>query len=103
MYLCNIWIKLKAVYLIFTKFKNVYVIVYVCTKLGGEDIRAVTELGFGHVTTKTWAYFGVFGFFRYKFWRKNLFPPQPNHFLKIQWKILLVGIANFWTNYSIFF
>ena len=31
---------------------------------GLVDNRAVTELIFVHVTTKTWAYFGVFGFFR---------------------------------------
>ena len=29
----------------------------------GGDTRAVTELGFGHVTTKTWAYSGMVGFF----------------------------------------
>ena len=34
---------------------------------GGGYIRAVTEVGFAHVTTKTWAYLGVFGFFRKKF------------------------------------
>ena len=33
-------------------------------KIGGGDDRAATELGFGHVTTKTWAHSGVFAFFR---------------------------------------
>ena len=32
--------------------------------LGRGNNRAMTELSFGHVTTKTWAYSGVFGFFR---------------------------------------
>ena len=47
---------------------------------------AVIELSFGHITTKTLASSGVFGFFRKKFWQKKC-PPHPNHFLKIQWKI----------------
>ena len=48
--------------------------------LGGEDNRAVTELSFGHVTIKTWAYSGVFGYFRKKFWRKKLSPPPKSLF-----------------------
>ena len=54
--------------------------------LGRGDNRAVPELGFAHVTTKTWAYSGVFGFFRKKCRRKNC-RPRPNHFSKIQWEI----------------
>ena len=61
--------------------------------IGGWDKRAVTELGFAHVTTKSWAYFGVFGFFRKKFRRKNC-PPHPNHFLKIQWEIHFFTFLN---------
>ena len=33
-------------------------------RIGRGDNRAVTDLGFAHVTTKTWAYLGVFGSFR---------------------------------------
>ena len=40
----------------------------------GGDNRAVTELGFAHDTTKTWAYLGKFGFFR-NFLVTNLAPP----------------------------
>ena len=47
---------------------------------GGGDNRVVTELSFGHVTTKTWAYFGVFSFFRTKISAKKMSPPHPNHF-----------------------
>ena len=43
--------------------------------LGRGDNRAVPELGFAHVTTKTWAYSGVFIFSRNFFWRKNCPPP----------------------------
>ena len=50
--------------------------------LGRGDNRAVTELGFAHVTTKTWAYSEVFDFLRKKIWRKNC-PPHPNHFLEL--------------------
>ena len=56
------------------------------SRVGRGDNRAVTELGFAHVTTKTWAYSGVFGFFRKKCRQKNC-PPHQNHFLKIQWEI----------------
>ena len=38
-------------------------------------LATVTELGFTHVTTKTWAYSWVFGFFRQKFWGKKSPPP----------------------------
>ena len=38
-----------------------------CILVGGEDNRAVTDLDFPHVTTKSWAYFGVFNFIRKKF------------------------------------
>ena len=31
---------------------------------GVGDNRAVTEIGFAHVTTKTWAYLEMFDFFR---------------------------------------
>ena len=44
---------------------------------GGGDSGAVTELGFPHVSTKTWAYLGVFGFFRKKFVYKK-YPPPPS-------------------------
>ena len=53
---------------------------------GGEDKRAATELGFGHVTIKTWAYTGVFGFFRIFFVTKYV-PSHPIQVLKIQLKI----------------
>ena len=36
-------------------------------QVGGRDKRAVTELGFAHVNTKSWSYLGVFGFFRFLF------------------------------------
>ena len=46
--------------------------------------KAVTKLSFGHITTKTWAYSGVFGFSEKSFGKKNLPPPRPQiHFLKI--------------------
>ena len=44
-------------------------------KVGRGDNRAVTELGFAHVTTKTWAYSRVFGFFRKKIRQENCPPP----------------------------
>ena len=47
----------------------------------------MTDLSLGYVTTKTWAYSGMFGFFRKKFQRKKMSPLHPKHFLKIQWKI----------------
>ena len=34
--------------------------------LGGGDIRVVAELSFAYVTTKTWAYSVVFGFYKRK-------------------------------------
>ena len=59
-------------------------------QVGGGDNRVVTELGFAHVTTKSWAYLGVFGFFKNNFGKKKM-PPTPtkshfentmgNHFL----------------------
>ena len=49
--------------------------------IGRGDNRAVTELGFAHVTTKTWAYSEVFGFFRKIIWRKNC-PPPPKSLFK---------------------
>ena len=58
-----------------------------CLLVGRGDNRAVTELGFAHVTTKTWVYSGVFSFFRNFCWQKKLSPPHQNHFLKIQWEI----------------
>ena len=48
---------------------------------GGGDNR--TELGFAHVTNETWAYSGVFGFFRKKFLQKKALPPHPKPFFKI--------------------
>ena len=51
---------------------------------GRRDNRAGTELGFAHVTTKTWAYLGVFGFLRF-FLVINL-APRSNHILKFNWK-----------------
>ena len=44
--------------------------------LGWEDNRAVTELGFSHFTTKTWAYSSVLGFFRKKIWQAKFCPPH---------------------------
>ena len=35
--------------------------------VGGGEKRVMTGLGFAHVTTKSWVYLGVFGFFRKKF------------------------------------
>ena len=49
-------------------------------KMGGGVNMAVTELGFGHITTKTWAYFGVFGF-QTKMLSKNSHP-HPNYFFE---------------------
>ena len=49
-------------------------------KVGRGDNRAVTELGFAHVTTKTWAYFGVFSFFRKNFGEKTVPPPPKSLF-----------------------
>ena len=48
--------------------------------VGWGDNKAVTELSFGHVTSKTWAYSGVFGFFRKKFRQKNSPPPPKSLF-----------------------
>ena len=47
---------------------------------GEGDNRALTELGFAHVTTKTWAYLGVFGFFRKMFVKKMPPPMAKSHF-----------------------
>ena len=33
--------------------------------VGSGDNRAMTRLGFAHVTTKTYAYLWVYGFFRF--------------------------------------
>ena len=41
---------------------------------------AVTELGFAHVTTQSWAYFGVFGFSKKKFGEKKFPPSAKSHF-----------------------
>ena len=43
----------------------------------GGDKRAVTELNFAHVTTITWAYFKVFGFFLEKNIVNQNSPPPP--------------------------
>ena len=54
---------------------------------GEGDNRALTEWGFAHVTTKTWAYLGVFGFFRKMFVKKKWPPPPwPNHIFKYKGK-----------------
>ena len=45
-------------------------------RLRRGDNRAVTELSFAHVTIKTLAYSGVFGFFRKKSSKKLLPPTQ---------------------------
>ena len=45
---------------------------------GGGGNRVVTELSFGHITTKTWAYSGVLGFFRKQFGKKLPPPIQIN-------------------------
>ena len=42
--------------------------------VGEGDNRAVTEIGFSSVTTKTWAYLGVFGFIRFFFVINNVHP-----------------------------
>jgi hypothetical protein len=39
--------------------------------LGRGDTRAVRKSNFAHITTKTWAYSGVFGFSRQQFWEKT--------------------------------
>ena len=52
-----------------------------CHVKGGGDNRAATELGFRHVTTKTWAYSGVFGF-RIFFVTKSVPPPSPKSFFE---------------------
>ena len=62
--------------------------------LGGGDKRAVTELGFAHVTTKSLAYLGMFGFFRNFFFCKKMPPPRPNHHFKIQWEIHFLSFLN---------
>ena len=41
---------------------------------GRGDNWAVTEISFAHVTTKTWAYSGLFGFIRKKCWQKKTVP-----------------------------
>ena len=43
---------------------------------------AVTELSFGHVTTKTWTYSGVFGFFSKTFRQKKMSNPTQITFSK---------------------
>ena len=43
--------------------------------LRGGGNRAVTKLCFGHITTKNWAYSGVFGFFRKSCCGKTVPPP----------------------------
>ena len=48
-------------------------------QVGEGDTRVVTKLGFAHVTTKTLAYLGVFGFFRIFFGNK-FSPPGQSHF-----------------------
>ena len=49
---------------------------------GGGDNRAVTELSFVHITTKTWTYCGVFGFFRRKKNCQEIFSPRLNPFFE---------------------
>ena len=56
---------------------------------------ALSDLSFRHVTTKTWTYSGVFGFFRI-FFRPNKTLPRPNHFLKIQWEIHFFTFFLYW-------
>ena len=51
----------------------------------GRDNRALTELSFRHVTTKTFAYSELFGFFRENFWQK-LCPPPPTSTQITFWK-----------------
>ena len=55
--------------------------------IGRGDNRAVTELGFAHVNTKTYAYLGVLGFFKKNFANKKCPPPQPNPIFKTQYEI----------------
>ena len=47
---------------------------------------AAFDLSYWHATTKTYAYFGMFGFFRI-FLAKKLTLPWSNHIFKIQWEI----------------
>ena len=47
---------------------------------GGGDNKAVTELGFAHNTTKTWASLGVFCSFRIFFVEKKCPPTPKSHF-----------------------
>ena len=65
----------------------------ICILVGRGDSRAVTELSFTHVTTKTWAYFGVFGFFITKFC-KIMPPPTQATFWKYNGKSLLFFFLN---------
>ena len=61
---------------------------------GRGDYRAVPELSFGQVTTKTWAYSGVFGFFR-----KN--PAYRRH--QVSRAIRIVEPIQIWIGCMIFF
>ena len=55
--------------------------------VGGEgDNRAVTELGFAHITTKTWAYFEFLDFS--DFFLLKVSSPPGQTFLKIRWEII---------------
>ena len=47
---------------------------------GGGDFRAVTELSFGHITTKTWGYSVVFGFFNKQKMATKKNSPHPSIF-----------------------
>ena len=55
--------------------------------LVGEGEMPLFDLSYWHATTKTYAYFGVFGFFRIIFFAKKVTLPWSNHIFEIQWEI----------------
>ena len=69
---------------------------------GGGGQRALFNLSFRHATTKTWAYFGKFGFFRKKIQLKKYTLPRPNHFFKILWEIHFLTWCKVGHSYQMF-
>ena len=68
----------------------------------GGDKSAVTELCFAHVTTKTWEYIEVFGFFRKKnVVNKNSSPPGQITFWKYNEKLIFL-LFKYWPKRSQF-
>ena len=55
---------------------------------------ATFDLSYWHATTKTYAYFREFGFFRIFFLVKKVTLPWSNHILKIQWEIHFLTFQN---------